>query len=326
VPEQKVEAMKILVIGKTGSVTHWLEDCSAGLLAAGHNARTYPTRNPRVSIAIEKLLFSPALGAPLAVRIVRAARQFRPDLILAVKGFDMPPAVLSRLRSLPDRPPLVAWVGDVFVETDRSIAAHYDMVAYTDSFFVQRHHAMGFASRCMYLPHAASPHLGQPDATPRMPRLVFVANPTPHRVDLLDRVRTPIELYGPGWRAFSQARHAIHVGRLDTAGLANAYRSHIGVLNIRHEANVVYGLNQRSFDPYVLGTPVISDAQPDLENCFEAGREVLVYRDADELEDICRRLEREPKIAAEIGAAGRRRVMSQHCYQHRLDNILAALA
>ena len=107
--------------------------------------------------------------------------------------------------------------------------------------------------------------------------------------------------------------------------LSAAYRSHIGVLNIRHETNTVHGLNQRSFDPYLLGTPVVSDDQPDLKNCFEEGREVLVYRDTDELEDIYRRLRKEPKLGLDIGAAGRRRVISEHCYKHRIDKITAAL-
>jgi spore maturation protein CgeB len=303
-----------------------MEDCAFGLGAAGHDVRTCPTRNPRLSIAIERMLFSPVLGAPLARRIVRTARQFRPDLILAMRGFDVPREVLIRLRSLPNRPPLVAWVGDLFVETDRAIAALYDLIGYTDSFFVQRHRVMGFASSNLYLPHAASSRMGEPDATMRLPRLVFVANPTPHRVDLLARVRARIELHGPGWKPIPNAPHAINAGRLDVSALAMAYRSHIGVLNIRHEANVVHGLNQRSFDPYLVGTPVVSDAQPDLEHCFEAGSEVLVYRDADELDDICLRLEREPRIALDIGAAGRRRVMAEHCYRHRIDRIMAALA
>jgi spore maturation protein CgeB len=184
---------------------------------------------------------------------------------------------------------------------------------------------MAFASRCIYLPHAASARLGEPDATVRMPRLVFVANPTPHRIDLLGQVQTPIELYGPGWQPFSQAAHAIHGGRLDVEALAAAYRGHIGVLNIRHEANTVRGLNQRSFDPYMLGTPVVSDAQPDLGNCFDEGREVLVYRNANELGELYERLRRAPRIAMDIGAAGRQRVLAEHCYKHRIDKLAAAL-
>ena len=212
-----------------------------------------------------------------------------------------------------------------FFETDRLIAEQYDIVAYTDSFFVKQHQSMAFASRCLYLPHAANTRLGEPNATARAPRLVFVANPTPHRVNLLNGVQAPIDLHGPGWQPFPQATHIIHRGQLDVEALSAAYLSHIGVLNIRHEINTVHGLNQRSFDPYLLGTPVVSDDQPDLQNCFEDGREVFVYHDADELEDIYRRLRKDPKLALDVGAAGRRRVLFEHCYKHRIDKITAAL-
>jgi hypothetical protein len=42
---------------------------------------------------------------------------------------------------------------------------------------------------------------------------------------------------------------------------------------------------------------VVSDDQPDLKNYFEEGREVLVYRDTDELEDIYRRLRKSQSSA-----------------------------
>ena len=145
--------MRICLIGKIGSVTHWLEDCAAGLVAAGHVVQICPTRNPKLSATLERLLLAHALGAPRAALTVKAVRKFIPDLILAVKGFDMPSEILDRLRSLPDRPPLAAWVGDSFFETDRPIAEQYDIVAYTfDSFFVKQHQSMAFASRCLYLP------------------------------------------------------------------------------------------------------------------------------------------------------------------------------
>ena len=81
------------------------------------------------------------------------------------------------------------------------------------------------------------------------------------------------------------------------------------------------GLNQRHFDPYMAATPVLSDDQPDLSRCFELGREVLVYRDAAELDDIHARLQREPRYAAATGDRGRRRVLAEHTYAHRLDTL-----
>jgi hypothetical protein len=36
-------------------------------------------------------------------------------------------------------------------------------------------------------------------------------------------------------------------------------------------------------------------------------------------------LRKEPKLGLDIGATGRRRVISEHCYNHRIDKITAAL-
>jgi spore maturation protein CgeB len=49
---------------------------------------------------------------------------------------------------------------------------------------------------------------------------------------------------------------------------------------------------------------------------------MLVYRDVDELNDLYTRLRREPARAEAVGKSGRRRVLAEHTYGHRL----AALA
>ena len=103
------------------------------------------------------------------------------------------------------------------------------------------------------------------------------------------------------------------------------YASHLGALNIRHEHNVINGLNQRHFAPYIVGTPVIADAQGDIEQCFDPGHEILVYRDAAELSAIQTMLRANPTKARDVGEAGHKRVMAQHTYAHRIETV-AALA
>jgi spore maturation protein CgeB len=93
----------------------------------------------------------------------------------------------------------------------------------------------------------------------------------------------------------------------------------MGVLNIRHGIYVINGLNHRHFAPYVQGTPVITDAQPDIPYCFDPEDEMLIYHDAYELNEIIARLRREPAKAIAIGLAGQRRVLASHTYAHRLD-------
>lgn len=310
--------MKVFVLGKLGSVTLWTENSVAGFGAAGHEVRLGVTRNPRIHHAIERLL-------PRAARIGREIAEFGPDLIVTIAAYLVPPAILRHVAALPNRPPLVAWVGDRFSALDRPTAELFDAVAYTDSGLLALHRELGFTPPAAFLPHGVSALLdsGLADRRARRNSMVFVAHPTPHRVALVSQVRLKLQLYGPGWQRLPATEHLIDARRVAPGELATIYRSHLAVLNVRNERNVVDGLNQRHFDPYLAATPVVTDDQADLERCFETGREILVYRDADELNDIYARLQREPQLVAAIGEAGNRRVLAQHTYGQRLSRLAA---
>jgi spore maturation protein CgeB len=315
--------MKVFLIGKRGNITHWVEDATAGLRAAGHEVWVGVTRNPALSRPVGRLLLSPALGVPRAVWIERAIRRVRPDIILAIMPYVMPPAILARVAAMPDRPPLVGWEGDVFGEPDRAIADMLDVMAYTDSALLPRHAALGFKARTLFLPHAAS--LRRFDQVrpiaQRANQMLFVASVTPRRRALIGGMAAPMALYGPGWRGFTAGRHAIYPRRVRNDQLAKLYAAHRAALNIPNELNVLAGLNQRNFTPYLSATPVLTEAQPDLERCFEPGREVLVFQDAAELDDLHARIRREPAFADSIGQRGRARVLAEHSYGHRLTTL-----
>jgi spore maturation protein CgeB len=265
-----------------------------------------------------------ALVEPLASTMARAAARFAPDLILAVGGFHVPTPFLERLAALPGWPPLVGWVGDLFDGSARRAAELYDLVAYTDSALMARHGERGFSSRAMFLPHAATPGPSPPPAK-RADRMVFVANATPGRREIVESITAPISVFGPGWTVEATSGHNVHPGRVAHRRVAGLYASHLASLNIRNEFNVLNGLNQRNFDPYSSATPVVTDDQGDLVRCFEPGKEVLVYRNADELNGLYNRLLGDPAQAARIGEAGRRRVMAEHTFAHRLATLKAAL-
>lgn len=104
--------------------------------------------------------------------------------------------------------------------------------------------------------------------------------------------------------------------------LADIYSRYRWALNMRNENNVIHGLNHRSFEPYMQGTPVLHDDLADLPQCFEPGREILVYRDAEQLNDLSHRAERESSWLLEIGARGKQRVLAEHTYEHRAQTIM----
>jgi spore maturation protein CgeB len=319
--------VKVFVIGKVGNITHWVEDAVAGFRAAGHEVRLGVTRNPALSRPVGRLLLSAALGVPRARWIERDIRRFRPDIILAIMPYVMPPSIIERVAAMPDRPPLFGWEGDVFREPDRHIADLLDLVAYTDSECVELHRRMGFAARTILLPHAATPRPIDrvPPATARRNQMLFVASRTARRATLISGMAEPICLYGPGWRDFAAGSHEVHPTRVTDTRLARLYPAHLAALNITNEANLLAGLNQRNFTPYLSATPVLTDAQADLERCFDPCREVLVFRDRPELDDHYARLRRESGLANAIGQRGRARLLAEHLYAHRLQSLATHL-
>jgi spore maturation protein CgeB len=319
--------VKVFIVGKRGSVTHWAEDAVAGFETAGHEVRFGSTRNPGLHRSIERILLAGWAGAPRGARLGRAISRFAPDLILVITAYHTPLPILDHLASLPNRPPMLGWVGDRFSTDHQGVAALFDGVAYTDTGLLTLHQKLGFPCRATFLPHAANVRLYAPahEAIPRRSDMVFVANPTEYRLALVSQIRTPLQLYGRGWVRLRGGCHQVHARRIGLEELTAVYRSHLAVLNVRNERNVMVGLNQRHFDPCLAGTPVVADNQDDLPLCFEPGREMLVYRDVDELNDLYVRLRRDPERAAAVGESGRRRVLAEHTYGHRLTALARML-
>jgi hypothetical protein len=208
--------LRILLVGKIASVTHWLEDCAAAWRADGHHVRIAATRNPAIAPAIEALLLSDALGAPLASRVAGAVHSFSPALIVVIGAYHVPGAILERLSTVNNRPPMLGWVGDRFTPAAAGQARWFDAVFYTDHGLLAQHERLGMPTQGLYLPHAANPHaVGPPDA-PRRRRMVFIANPTQHRREVVSALTDPVALYGPGWSRPSVGAHEVRARRVPT--------------------------------------------------------------------------------------------------------------
>lgn len=313
--------MKIALVGKTGSINHWLEDARGAWRRDGHDVRVAVTRRSWLAAPLET-----ALAGSIADHLRAKLTRFAPDLIVAIGAYHAPLPLLEAISNLPGRPPLAGWVGDVFAEFDRARAGLFDLVAYTDSALAARHREWAFPTPVLYLPHAIDPHAAAP-ARPfddRSPHMVFIANPTPGRQAVADRIDSPVALYGPRWSRSGPIAHEVH-GRIASWRVPTILAAHQMALNMRNELNVLSGLNQRNFEPCLAGAALITDAQPDLEACFDAGEEVLVWRDTDELNHLYVRARREPDFAAVIAGRGHARVIAHHTYAHRLAAITKAL-
>jgi spore maturation protein CgeB len=315
---------RVLVIGKSRSLVQWLEDVRDGFEDAGVapqllalNGNT-PLAAMRVRIA--KLRGQSALEDHLARQLDATLDSCLPHLVVFVSAYWSPGPLLDvvKARGIP----AAGWVGDRFDQSAQALARRMDRVYYTDSGFLAEAKKFGFPDNGSYLPHAANPRLFHPGRSPRTDRIVFVAVPTRHRLDLLQQVDTPIAVYGRRWNALGPTPHEVHNRWLARKRLPRLYQESLAVLNVRNELNVLEGLNQRSFEPAACGTPVIHDALADLDRCFEPGKEVLVFQNGDELQDLCARLHQDAGLARRIGAAALTRVLEHHTCAHRAKTIL----
>ena len=133
-------------------------------------------------------------------------------------------------------------------------------------------------------------------------------------------------LGGNGWADKAVPKNVVYAGHVYTRD-HNAFNcTPLSVLNISRESMARYGFSPatRVFEAAGAGACLITDAWDGLELFLEPGREVLVARDGQEVADHLRSLT--PDRAREIGAAALSRVLGEHTYAHRVEELESLLA
>ena len=322
--------LKVLVVGKFHSIIHWTENVGAAFTEAGchtdYFAMNGTTAAQSLYFKLSDRLYSDKSTAILA-SLEKKLKHCQPDLIVfvVIAALRMPEQIFALSNEICPQAKKVAWIGDK-LNAEESIFSNYvDWVFCTDTVFIQDIHSFGYQVPVGYLPLAVNPNFFRPAHQIRANRIVYVANNSPGRGKLISQIKKPVTLYGKGWSQLKNTPHDIHAYRLPYDKLPHIYASCRAVLNVKNEKNVVHGLNQRSFEPYGCMTPVLNDALSDIDLCFEAGKEILVYRSLDELNDYHERLSGDPAFALSIGTAGYKRVIADHTYLHRVNAILSAV-
>jgi spore maturation protein CgeB len=73
------------------------------------------------------------------------------------------------------------------------------------------------------------------------------------------------------------------------------------------------------------GCCYLTEHNDDVADVFEVGNEVLTYRNMWEAADQIRRVRRAPEQARQIGVAGRQRVLAEHVWAVRLEQLAGHL-
>jgi spore maturation protein CgeB len=220
------------------------------------------------------------------------------------------------------------------------LLAGFDLVVTSFPHFVERFQAAGLQSA--YLPLAFDDAVldrlrargVDPDAgAPRRHPVAFVGgvDPAVHAAGtaLLERVaaQVPLEVWGYGAGALApgsrlRARHHGEAWGMDMYEVLAQSRI---VLNRHIDVAEDFANNMRLFEATGAGSLLLTDAKRNLGELYEPGREVVAYRDADDLMDKLVELSADDDQRASIAAAGQRRTLRDHTYARRMVELAELL-
>jgi spore maturation protein CgeB len=220
----------------------------------------------------------------------------------------------------------------------RALIPRYDMIlTYGGGTPVVAAYMACGARDCVPIYNALDPETHFPvDADPRFAAdLALLANRLPDREARVDEfffraarslADRRLLLGGNGWADKPRPGNVDYVGHVFTAS-HNAFNSSpLAVLNVSRDSMARYGFSPatRVFEAAGAAACLITDEWEGIDTFFEPERELLVAADGDAVAEHVRRLT--PDRARTIGAAALRRVLAEHTYGHRVEQLETLLA
>ena len=81
-------------------------------------------------------------------------------------------------------------------------------------------------------------------------------------------------------------------------------------------------VNQRVFDVPACGAFVLTDYREQVEELFELNREIVCFKDQEEIPDLIRYYLKHPEKREAVSQAARERIFRDHTYDHRMKSVL----
>ena len=301
------------------------------LSGLGHEVRLFPYRrdnplykNTPTKAAYQKLILR---------RLERVCLDWRPEVVLVIKGGPITPDFVERVRAkvgtrfvnfFPDNP---LWM------IPFACLEAYDVFFTKERYALRTLQSVGLRN-LHYLPMYCVPALHHPvtltaDEQRRFGGAVSLVG---SRYDYRERLvrelaDRPLRVWGGGWRAVHDpaVRRLVAGGPVFGRDKLCVYAGSTLSLNPHHPMNDIVGVNTRAFELAAAGGCQVADFKEDLATLFKPGEEVLVYRDLGELGRLLDHYLARPEEARAIGDNARRRALAEHTLRHRVEEMLAVV-
>src|SRR5262249_879975 len=271
-------------------------------------------------------------------RLQRMAEDWRPQLVLVIKGGPISPEIVRRLRATLD-----VVVVNFFPDNPLWMIPFECIEAY-DFFFTKERYALRMLQQAgltnvHYLPMYDVPRYGVPgghhpvarpedDRRRYEARLSFVGSRYPYRERFVHSLSTyPLRLWGSGWvrSRDPEVRKLVAGPAVFGRDKLCVYSGSVLSLNQHHPMNDIVGVNTRTFELAAAAACQVVDFKDDLATLFKPGDEVVVYRDLGECRRMLDHYLTHPEEARAIGENARRRALAEHTLRHRLEEMISTL-
>jgi len=144
-----------------------------------------------------------------------------------------------------------------------------------------------------------------------------------YREALVKRLRPfkPLIVGDSGWREILDDQFSLH-SELNYYDDLPAFYSVTRVSFDATSRQMKNGVNQRVFDVPACRGVVVTDWTLQLEDLMEPGREIIAYRDGDEIPELVDRAIRDREFRKRIVENGYSRVLNEHTYCHRVKKMI----
>ena len=231
---------------------------------------------------------------------------FSPDVFLWIdSGPKSAPADIDTLAI-----PKACYLIDTHLEPElrMDIAHHFDFTFLAQKGQVGLFRYAGIKN-VMWLPVACSPELHDVGSFERIYDIAYVGSP---RNDAGERRRGLL-------KAIAERFPKHKIGQFWPDDMARDYAQSRIVFN----ACVNRDVNMRVFEAMASGALLITDEADGLEDLFEDGKHLVIYRKDDELFDLIEKHLADDEARERIASAGRALVHERHTYDDRVERMLA---
>ena len=347
--------MRVLVIGalpRLGSPNRlpWIRYTTAALRRLGHTVATATLReswgaSPALALARAvsgRRATSGALTRYVAAMAARrdrqtiaAARRFRPQLTIVLKGEVCGSEVWAGVKRHTDGPLVSWWVDDPFAypQSVRDFAL-FDRVFLFDRSYLPPLASAGIG-HAAFLPCAGDEQVYRPQALSASDRrrwatdVAFVGSYYPNRAALVRALAGSVDVgvWGQHWNLPAAGREldskvcVVRGCGVGDKAAARIYAATAVGLNVHHPQSRLGGLNMRTFELLAAGVAQLVDWIPGTDELLEPGREIVCYRSVDEAREMAIALLNDPRRRADVAQRGRERVLRDHTYVARMRTL-----